>query len=454
MRSSAGSPDASRKRRWLRFGVATRKLSGHKGGLKKGFGMSSRMRFSGSVLFASALAATLAAGCGQAPTPLPLGGSDSLGGSSGNGATGSSSGGGGGGSAGTGTFGDGDSGTSMGVLLADAGCATGMSEASRQPVYLLFVLDGSGSMKQQNKWTAVVPALESIFTQMQSAADPGVAAGLIVFSDSNDPTMGGPYPSSADVPVAFVDMAHDTALASRLSGMPMSNTPTHAALTGGYGELEAYQAKSPVQSGGKKVLVLMTDGVPTDDCAGKGNYTTNACVELAAQKLKEASPMGPIETFVIGVGDFSSGSFFGALGIDPSFLGNLAQAGGTGAANCNPNETTSTTDLCYFEIDPSKSQTAMQLQQQFETALNAIRGQVVSCVYPLQSSNLTQVDPTHVNVTVGGMPILQDPNNGWTYDNPAAPTEIILHGTSCATVKGNLTVKVSIVLGCATQIAK
>jgi hypothetical protein len=413
--------------------------------------MSTGMRFSGSILFASTLVATLAAGCGQAPKPLPpgdepIGGSGAAGGTSGDNQT----------TSGTpsGTFGGGDSGGSTGALLADAGCATGMTEASRQPVYLLFVLDGSGSMKEQNKWTAVVPALESIFTQMQTAADTGVAAGLIVFSDTNDPTMGGPYPSMSDIPVAFVDMAHDAALANRLSGMPMNNTPTHAALTGGYGELETYQAKSPVQSGGKKVLVLITDGVPTDDCAGTNNYTSNACVELAAQKLKESSPMGPIETFVIGVGDFSSGSFFGLGGIDPSFLGNLAESGGTGPAKCNPNETANTSDLCYFEIDPSKSQTATQLQQQFETALNAIRGQVVSCTYPLQSSNLSQVDPTHVNVTVGGMPILQDPNNGWTYDNPSAPTQIILHGTSCATVKGNLTVKVSIVLGCMTQIAK
>jgi hypothetical protein len=93
----------------------------------------------------------------------------------------------------------------------------------------------------------------------------------------------------------------------------------------------------------------------------------------------------------------------------------------------------------------------MQLQQQFETALNTIRGEVVSCNFPIMSSGLGTIDPTKVNVEVGGKTILQDPNNGWTYDNPMTPMEIILHGAACSEAKGNLTEKVQVVLGCATQ---
>jgi len=303
-----------------------------------------------------------------------------------------------------------------------------------------------------------VPALNSIFTQMQKAADPGVGAGMIVFSDTNDSTMGsGPYPSSADVPIAFIDANQQAALSKRISGSPNNSTPTHAALTGGYTVLEGFQAKAPLQAGGKKVLVLITDGVPTDDCStllGLASYTSNACITLAGQELMAAAPKGPIETFVVGVGDFSSSSFGGVLGIDPKFLGNLAQAGGTGKMGCDPNDTTSTTNLCYFEIDPSTSPTAASLQMQFETTLNAIRGQVASCTFPLQQSNLGQVDPTLVNVDVDGKTILQDSKNGWTYDNPKSPTAIILHGSICSTVENTITVKVSIVLGCMTQIAR
>jgi hypothetical protein len=402
--------------------------------------MNSILSFGSVALLVATVSAAAGVGCGGASSKNPFAGDDGTDDAS------------------SGRCGGDDSGVSIGDPLGDAGCATGSAVAKREPVYLLFVLDGSGSMNSDNKWTAVVPALQSIFGQMASAADTGVAAGLVVFSDTTDPTGGsGPYPSSADIPIAFVDAAHQSALDMRLAGMPQNGTPTHAALTGGYTELESYTAAAPLQAGGKKVLVLITDGVPSDDCMSiplLSSYTSNACIVLAGNELTKAAPKGPIQTFVIGVGDFASGSFFGLGGIDPSFLGNLAKAGGTGTSSCNPNETSSTSDLCYFEIDPSMSPTASQLQQQFETALNAIRGQVVSCTFPLQSSNLNQVDPTHVNVQVNGTTILQDPKNGWTYDNAAMPTAILLHGAACTSAEGNLTAKVSIVLGCETQIAK
>jgi hypothetical protein len=345
-----------------------------------------------------------------------------------------------------------DAAVPTGSAVGDAGCATAMSQAHGAPVYLLFVLDGSGSMKQQNKWTAVVPALTDIFSQMASTADTGVGAGLIVFSDTMDSTAGaGPYPASADVPVAYVSAAQNSALAARLSGQPASGTPTQTAMTGGYTELENLAPKAPLPTGGKKVLVLITDGAPTDGCSilsSVNSYTSNPCVTMATQKLMEAGPKGPIETFVIGVGQFPSTI---ALTFDPSFLGYVAQAGGTGPMGCNPSENSMTNDLCYFEIDPSKSATAMQLQQQFETALNTIRGEVVSCTFPIQSSNLGSIDPMKVNVEVGGKTILQDAKNGWTYDNPTTPTQIILHGAACSQAKGQITEQVNIVLGCRTQ---
>jgi uncharacterized protein YegL len=348
-----------------------------------------------------------------------------------------------------------DGGALSGASLGDAGCATATAEAKRQPAYLLFVLDGSGSMKQQNKWTAVVPALTDIFSQMVTAADPGLAAGLVIFSDTMDPTMGaGAYPSSADVPTAYVSAAQNTAFSQRLSAQPGGGggTPTDTALTGGYEFLETFQAKAPVTAGGKKVLVLITDGAPTDGCnvlaSAVNSYPSNPCVVLAGQKLMEAQPKGPIETFVIGVGNFPSTA---AITFDPSFLGYVAQAGGTGPANCNPSENSSTSDLCYFEIDPSMATSASQLQQEFEKALNTIRGEVVSCNFPIRASGLGTIDPTLVNVEVGGKIVLQDPTNGWTYDSPTNPTEIILHGAACSEAKGNLTEKVSVVLGCETQ---
>ncbi len=410
------------------------------------------------MLAVSAIAALGVASCGSTRNGGGFGGGSS---SSGGGSSGTDDGGGESLSSDAGDFsnlfGGGDSAVSMGVPLGDAGCATAMSQVQRSAVYLLFVLDGSGSMKQENKWAAVVPALTDIYSQMSAEADPGLAAGLVVFSDSLDTSKGaGVYPTTADVPMAYVSAAQNTALAQRLSGQPGGGggTPTDTALTGGYDYLETFQAKAPLTAGGKKVLVLITDGAPTDGCnvvsSTVSGYASNACVVLAGQKLMEAAPKGPIETFVVGVGDFPSAA---AITFDPSFLGYVAQAGGTGPASCNPSENSMTSDLCYFEIDPSKSATASQLQQEFEKALNTIRGEVVSCNFPIQMSGLGSIDPAKVNVEIGGKTVLQDPNNGWTYDNPQSPTEITLHGAACAQAKGNLTEKVSVVLGCQTQTA-
>jgi len=400
-----------------------------------------------------AASVTFAAACGSSNQSSGFGASSSSSGGSGSGgsdASSSSSGGSsnssGGGS--SGSFGDG------GVVesgLGDAGCATASAKATKTPVYMLFILDGSGSMSQNNKWTAATTALKAIFSTMQMQADPGIGVGLIVFSDSNDPTGGGgPYPDNVDVSINFVGAAQDSALNNRLSGGPQGGTPTGTALQGGYSELENYMPLTPLPPGGQKVLVLITDGVPTDNCAQNGgSYTSNACVVEAAAEHMKAMPQGPILTYVIGTGVFPSTDL---TNFDPNFLGNLALAGGTGPANCNPNENTTSTDLCYFEVDPTTGN-ATQTEAAFEAAINAIRGQVLSCTFPLNlEKDAGMIDPSKVNVTVDGMTVSQDPNNGWTYDNPTNPTEIIFHGTSCNNLKMNAMASVSIILGCATKV--
>ncbi len=398
----------------------------------------------------------------------------------GTGFTSSSSGGGSGGtSSGSGSGGQSSSGGSSGSIgsiaptdasippgdNSDAGCAgiTAKATSTAQPVYMLFVLDGSGSMQQNNKWKSVTAALNNIFNDMGTKNDPGLAAGLNVFSDDNDQTGGsGPYPETGiDVPIAQVKPAQVTALEARYGGGdgPSGGMPTGVALgvsggTGAYNELATFVPPAPLASGGKRVLVLITDGVPEGDICdttsgfggGTPNYTTNPCITYAASELTLAAANGgPIETFVIGTGIFPSTDL---TNFDPSFLGYLAQAGGSGPAGCSPSDNTSLTGLCYFEVDPSGSTTATQTA--FETAINAIRGQVVSlsCTFKLDLTDAGMVDPSKVNVSVNGATVPQDPTNGWTYDDPNNPTSVTLHGTSCAEVTSTASASVSIVLGC------
>jgi hypothetical protein len=353
-------------------------------------------------------------------------------------------------------------GTEGGTATGDSGlnsCATGSAIASREPVYLLFVLDGSGSMSHDNKWVAATGAIDAIFADMQAKGDDGVGAGLIVFSDSNDPTLntGGAYPTAIDVPIGFVDSTQLGKLTARTASpdSPQSNTPTGRALTGGYGELGSFQPAAPLLPGGKKVLVLLTDGVPTDQLCktlnhdGTDDYATNGCILLAATELAAKAPNGPVQTFVIGVGplpgDFAT--------YDPYWLAALAVAGGTAPAGCNPKENAAgATDDCYFNVDPSGAASATE--QAFETAIDTIRGQVSSCTLQITPTGSGTIDPSTVNVVVDGVTVPEDPVNGWTYDNPQDPSSVTLHGTSCAELKSDPHAIVSVILGCASLTPK
>ena len=254
-----------------------------------------------SIVLSSVLACSGSAGRAQTSTRADLDAGASPD-SPGGGSSGSSSG-------IVGAFGD-SGGAPDATFARDAGCATAQAQATRDPVYMLFVLDGSGSMSNDNKWAVAVPALESIFSDINKSADTGEGAGLIVFSDVKDGA-GGPYPQpGVDIPIAFVGSAQLAALDNRLSTMPLYDTPGRTGrCPAATGELEAFTPASPLRPGGRKVLILITVGVPTDGCTPGGagyDYATNTCVTMAAGELTKAAPAGPILTFVVGVGDFPS----------------------------------------------------------------------------------------------------------------------------------------------------
>ncbi len=346
-----------------------------------------------------------------------------------------------------------------GNTLMDAGCATATASVTRQPVYMLIVLDGSGSMAMENKWTAVVPALDAFFDDLKNNPDPTFGVGLTIFSDEHDPQCGGsgfsgctgPYPTM-NVAIADVSATQAAALHSRLDGTsPQSGTPTVAVLQGQYAALDAYTPVSPLPSGGKKVLVLMTDGVPNDANNDPQATLQNQCISQATAQFA----MNPsVITFAVGIGDYSP---LDTTQYDPAFMGNLAVAGGDPRMGCVAGNTTDPTMMCHFQITPG-GQAASAIEQQFIAAINSIRGQVVSCTFALETPDGGgMIDPTKVNVqyndgTGNTSTIDQDPANGWTYDNPTNPTSVTLNGTSCTNLKMSMGGSISIILGCATQM--
>ncbi|MBN9167315.1 MAG: hypothetical protein BGO98_10095 [Myxococcales bacterium 68-20] len=345
-------------------------------------------------------------------------------------------------------------------------CATASAEATRVPVYMLLVVDGSGSMdgydgsvfvagereadplaptrpsnpvgQTGKKWIAIRGALSAFADDLAAKPDPNLAVGMYLFSSNATKPA-----NQADVPISFVDAAHATALKTRLLPpvFPTGGTPLAASMNGQLPILKAYSPAAPVKPGGKYVLVVMTDGIPSDG--------RQACLNAASSAL---SGTPSVLTFAVGVGDVNANA---STVYDELFVGDLAVKGGTAPAGCNPtwSDTNMTGTPCHFQITPG-SKTAQQIQADFLAAVNKIRDTVSSCELTLDFSS-GNVDPAKVNVeyTSGAgttSQIKQDSANGWTYDDPNAPTKVILHGTSCDTLKADPEGKVKIILGCKT----
>ncbi|MEO8798959.1 MAG: vWA domain-containing protein [Polyangiaceae bacterium] len=372
-------------------------------------------------------------------------------------------GGGSGGDGGGGGFGDGgggfqgsDGGGTIGGDGGLAACATAEATASRTPVYMLIVVDGSGSMDfapQENdplkagsqrgvKWLAVRGALHAFWDGLVAKPDNSLGVGLYLFSSSSTKSA-----TAIDVGIKAVDATQAAALETRVDPnvTPNGGTPLKDAYEGQLPLLKSFTPSAPLVSGGKLVMVVMTDGVPD---SGANTIISDATAAFAGTPK--------VTTFAVGVGDPTAS----ASDYDEVFMGKLAVAGGAPAAGCTPGWNQSSPagqTPCHFQITP-KAKTAAMIQDEFLTAINTIRDQVSSCTFTLDKSG-GAIDPSKVNVVYtssGGASstVPQDPTNGWSYDNPTDPSTVTLNGTACDTLKGDSNGSIKIVLGCATQVPK
>jgi hypothetical protein len=362
--------------------------------------------------------------------------------------------------------GDGGSGTILGggkggsgPVDFDAACASSSSKGQQAPLDIYIMLDQSGSMNQQNKWPSVTSAINAFVQQPLQ----GVSVGIQYFAVSSSgggggnctngkacttsadcgsgtcvPVInlcacsgGGPGNDScnaADYAKPEVEIAPLPGVASQISASlsahsPSSGTPTSAALQGAIDHATAWEG---AHAGHVTVVLFATDGDP-EECD-----TNLADIDAIAQKAANGNPK--ILTFVIGVGSSLSN------------LNGIAQAGGTGQA---------------YLVD-----TNANAQQQFLDALNKIRGTALGCSYSIPVPTTGTPDYGSINVEYtpgsGGPPqiIPQVPNKGacpasgnaWYYDNPGAPTQIILCDATCNTVLGDKNGEVDVLLGCATVV--
>jgi len=340
-------------------------------------------------------------------------------------------------------------------------CATSTETAQPIPLDMFVMLDQSGSMSDGvanggTKWQAVTSALD---TFVQQPGLSGVSIGIQYFglppgggtcsvlacTQNSDCGVAACGPCILNVCTGFLAGATDSCTASdyataaveiaplpgiagaitssMASHSPTTSTPTSAALQGAIQHASSW---AHAHAGDAVVVVLATDGDPTECDTNLAHIDAIAAAGVAA--------MPKILTFVIGVGSSLTS------------LDGIAAAGGTSSA---------------FLVD-----TNANVNQQFLAAMNAIRHSVLGCQYqiPLPASGAPNYQEVNVVFTPGGggmsrtFPYVMNqascPANGdgWYYDDPANPTQIVLCGATCTEVQADTAGEVEITLGCSTVI--
>lgn len=274
------------------------------------------------------------------------------------------------------------------------------------------------------RWIPATTALKAFFGDAKSS---GLAASLQFFplldgSNSNK-CSASDYQTPA---VALTKLPNSAPFAMAIDARsPRGGTPTDVALAGAYAHAREVKTANP---GEGIAVVLVTDGAP--NACGDGNTSTLELVKTTAAAAANNS-MSPVRTYVIGIGEGLAS------------LNQIAASGGTSNATI-----ISTTDVARTATD-------------FQNALDTIRGNSLPCDVALPSppdGKQLDINAVNVNVTTasGGNDTLSynkecTGGTGWHYDNPSAPTRVVLCPTSCNTVRETAASNLSIAFGCATK---
>ncbi|RYZ07759.1 MAG: VWA domain-containing protein [Myxococcales bacterium] len=304
-------------------------------------------------------------------------------------------------------------------------CAAATEEAELAPVYLVFLLDESGSMgdgkygERKQKWDPVTSALNAFFADPASA---GITASLSLFPLNQNKTQGpaestmGPaceasaYSTPEVPPTALPDATTFKDAIAVLDPPNEYGTPTFPAIVG---TIDYAESLLKEDSSRKVAVVMVTDGEPTE-CTSKDATKTNNIKNTAAAAAAVADHL---PTYVIGVGE------------ELASLKAIAQGGGTEDA------------FIVSLVDPEQTRTDLL------DAINLIRGKAISCELDIPAPPAGKtLDPNKVNVHFKGAAgddvslVYGTECKGktqWRYDSEEAPTQIVLCDDMCQTVKAD-----------------
>ncbi len=329
-------------------------------------------------------------------------------------------------------------------LDPDAACGMQNFSTNRTPATLLLLVDRSNSMNDRTaagttRWDAARNALRRLIMGLPDETRVGLMffpTDLVAVPAAGDSLANYTRSSVVVAPLAMNRMA----LIAKLNAtMATGRTPMACALPGAIGQLRMLPGMEA------RHVVLITDGLPTFDCTGRGRCDPADMVclteveNLAKTAVLNAARTGAalnpaVQTFTIGTPDASD-----------MFLSSIASNGGTSrSAMCSPSS-------CHYSIADANFE--MQLNQ----ALDAIRGRTATCEYALNMIDPTMADPNLVNVRYRDpmgverlIPRDRTHMNGWDYS--PGMRSIIFYGPVCAEIRADAagSARVQILYGCPT----
>jgi hypothetical protein len=329
--------------------------------------------------------------------------------------------------------------------IKNAQCSGYNGEAEPAPAILQFVVDVSLSMQERapggggSKWDVTRRALLDAIDGLPAS----MAVGLQLFptaeSDSACVTDDGRVAIDQLGPAGS---AHRNALAQMINGANLYiGTPTHDAY-----HIALEESLKPYGGEGKKFMLLITDGAPTQSINCSGLDSNGVPTEPIVDEIRGASGEG-VGTFIIG----SPGSEASMTGEDMRpWLSEAAREGGTAQANCSDTGPT----YCHFDMSAEPN-----FAGALTDGLREITGSVSNpCSFeiPSDAPTGTTIDPNKTNVIIewssGSAALIirddqGDCSEGWRV---ASNGQLELCGGTCDRIKGDASARVTLSFGCAS----
>ncbi len=157
------------------------------------------------------------------------------------------------------------------TFLCHANCAEHESSIDPIPLDLTVMLDQSGSMNRDDRWTSVTSALK---TFVNDPSSDGVFMALDYFPDGSNQCLLSNYSTDVSVPWSVLPGASTAFINSLNSHTPGGGTPTGPALAGAIDYARKRAVAEPTHN---VAVVLATDGQP-NNC----NSSINGVATVAA----------------------------------------------------------------------------------------------------------------------------------------------------------------------------